>query len=129
MFFIEKAHSHFHAILPTAIPINQKYCISRGKNILSKKYRAYKKTVQSIPTNFEPIPKKYRRKKLIKNISVNITLYEKDNRRDVDATIKIILDCLNGKIWEDDSQIWEIYVRQLIDREDPKVIIFAYETI
>lgn len=120
--FEKTKNNIYKATLPLAIPLNQKYFVVNGKNILSQKYRAYKKQVTKIPYNLTPI-----RKGKEKNVVCEITVFEKDNRRDVDATIKIILDVLNGKLWEDDSQIWRMSIRQFVDKQNPRVEVNCIE--
>lgn len=44
-------------------------------------------------------------------------------RRDLDNLEKTVGDALNGIIWDDDSQIDEVYKRRHLDRENPRVEI------
>jgi Holliday junction resolvase RusA-like endonuclease len=44
---------------------------------------------------------------------VEINLYVSDKRRfDIDNTAKILLDCLNGMVWVDDSQVTLLIIRK-----------------
>ena len=120
--FEKTKNNIYKAILPLAIPVNQKYYVVNGKNILSQKYRNYKKDVALIPCRVMPIPKEKE-----KNVVCEITVFEKDNRRDIDATVKVVLDVLNGKLWEDDSQIWRMSIRQFVDKQNPRVEVNCIE--
>jgi len=120
----------YTAILPIACPINAKF-ISRTFHI-SKEYRAFKNHIEALwlkhKRSIKPIPKLMKGKKFIdKNVKCNILIYDVDNRRDVDATIKVILDSLNGKFYEDDSQIWELHIQQNLSKDDPCVIVNLWE--
>ena len=128
MYFIKKQKNIYKACLPIAVPINQKYNVVNGKNILSKKYRGYKNDIAKLP-HPSPIPKEYVKRVFQKNVIVEICLYEKDNRRDVDACVKIIFDVLNGKVWEDDSQIWSIIIKQYVDKDNPRVQLSAVKEL
>jgi Holliday junction resolvase RusA-like endonuclease len=57
-------------------------------------------------------------------LSIHYVLYFGDKRkRDIDNHLKIIQDSLSGIVFEDDSQIKELYVRKEYDHENPRVDI------
>ena len=87
--------------LPFPPSLNSSYrAIPRGKictTILSKAGRDYKERIQQI-IGF----KDSRNCKFL----VTIKLYMPDKRkRDIDNYLKILIDSLTGKVWDDDSQI------------------------
>lgn len=97
------------------IPINQKFFIVRGRNILSKKYRDTK-TALALETrsqwNFEPLEGM---------LACTLHLYFGDKRkRDVDAYIKILLDSMEGICYENDNQINELHVYRNYDKQNPR---------
>jgi len=130
MYKFEKRKEYLCADLPLAIILNRKFIpVKGGRPVLSKEYRNYKKQIDDLYMAFKhikPIKKKYIKKQVVKNLVVEIILFEKDNRRDIDATIKILFDCLNGKLFEDDAQIWKLFVTQYVD-PNPRVEITVLE--
>lgn len=58
---------------------------------------------------------------LVGPLVATLTLYFGDNRkRDVDAYIKILLDSMEGIVYENDHQIGELHVYRHIDKENPR---------
>ncbi len=41
-------------------------------------------------------------------------------RRDIDNVSKQLMDALNGVLWDDDSQVDELFVKRHVDREEPR---------
>ena len=65
------------------------------------------------------------KKKLIEDeISLDVWLWFKTLRKhDIDNYNKILFDSLTGTIWKDDSQIQELIVHKMIDKENPRIEI------
>lgn len=127
---IEQDKDMYTAYLPIACSINQKFAYRNFS--LSDEYKAFKDNVDALwlkhKRNIKPIPKLMKGKRFLdKNVKCNIIIYDSDNRRDVDATVKVILDSLNGKFYNDDSQIWELHIQQNLSKEDPCVIVNLWE--
>ena len=97
------------------IPLNQKFFISRGRNILSKKYRETKEALAlETKSQWKGAPLKAK-------LTVNIVLYFGDKRhRDIDAYLKILLDSMEGIVYEDDEQIVELHVFKEYSKADPR---------
>lgn len=69
------------------------------------------------------ILKKLRQKMIIKPVSLQIGLYLKRDR-DIDGSLKPILDCLQlAGIIKNDSQIELLSVAKLVSKENPRVEI------
>ena len=100
------------------VPINQKYFVRNGRNILSTKYRESKRSLQQeIATQFNGQP-------ISQNVAVNIIQYFGDKRkRDVDNAIKIILDSMSNIVYLDDSQVTELHVFKEYDKDNPRTEI------
>jgi Holliday junction resolvase RusA-like endonuclease len=103
-------------------PINQKFGIFRGRNILSKKYRDTKYALameirsQGILCPYSGI------------LEVTLVFHFGDKRkRDVDAYIKIILDAMEGLVYDNDNQIVELLVYKQIDLKNPRTEVEIYE--
>lgn len=57
-------------------------------------------------------------------IKVSIDLYFGDKRRrDWDNYHKLSFDALNGIVWEDDSQIYEVCVRKFLNDKNPRIVL------
>ena len=136
---IKQYHDVIECILPVAVPINDKHktTIRRsGKKTyssmyLSKEYKDYKETINAIylkdKSKIKKFSKTYVKKKFVKDLHVDIVLHEKDNKRDIDACIKVIFDSLNGKVWDDDSQISSLFVTQKVS-DKPHVVVEVFRT-
>jgi len=58
-------------------------------------------------------------------ISLSVIIYWGDKRlRDIDNGNKILLDAMNGIVYEDDKLIDEIIIRRDYDKEQPRVELF-----
>jgi Holliday junction resolvase RusA-like endonuclease len=105
------------------IPLNQKFFVRNGRNILSNKYRDTK-TALALETrsqvNFSP---------LSTTLAINLHFYFGDNRRrDIDAYTKIILDSMEGIMYENDCQITEMHVFKEVDKENPRTVVQIYKS-
>ena len=100
------------------VSVNQRYTISRGRNILSNKYRSAKEAIEwEIKSQWD--------NETIKDedICINVLLYLKDKRHDIDAFIKLLLDAMSKKVYQDDRQIHELHVFKMYDKKNPRVEI------
>ena len=74
------------------------------------------------------LAKQWKQEPIKTELSVSYVLYFGDKRkRDIDNHLKIIQDSLSGIVFEDDSQIKEMYVRKEYDKELPRVDIEIME--
>ena len=90
--------------LPWPPTVNTYYTIARGRKILSKKGRDYKKYAMPPWTG-----------NLVSGqVEVNIEAHPPDKRkRDLDNILKPILDLLtNNGVWKDDSQVDVLRIRR-----------------
>jgi len=56
--------------------------------------------------------------------SIDIDVFYVNNRKDLDGSFKIILDCLQQcKVIKNDRECVEIHARKMIDKTTPKVVI------
>jgi crossover junction endodeoxyribonuclease RusA len=92
-------------IKTSPVSINKRYTIARNRNILSNEYRAAKEAMEW------EIKGQFRGEILTDdNLCVNLFIYYKGRKADIDAYIKIILDAMTGIVYEDDKQINELSV-------------------
>ena len=100
------------------IPINQKYFVVNGRNILSTKYRDAKVSI-ALETRTQ-----WKNEPLSEDVTLNIMQYFGDNRkRDIDAYLKILLDSMEGVVFENDCQVTEMHVYKQVDKDNPRVVI------
>lgn len=52
--------------------------------------------------------------------------FENKRRRDLDNVLKIVMDALKKVLWDDDTQVDEIYTRRSYDRMAPRVEVRAW---
>ena len=104
------------------IPINSKFGIFNGRNILTKKYRDTKCAL-ALETRL-----KWHTEPLSTPLAVTIRQYFGDKRkRDVDAYIKIILDSMEGIVYENDCQIQRLVAEKFYDKENSRVEVEVVE--
>ena len=94
-------------ILPImACSVNKYYRNWQGRVLISKDGREFKKEIDLLLNNYEKISGK---------IQLKLILYFKDKRkRDVDNYAKVLIDCLKNKLFEDDDQIYQLYMEKHI---------------
>lgn len=89
-----------------ACSINKYYRSYQGRVLISKEGREFKKEFELLLHNYE---------KVYGKIKLTILLYFKDNRkRDLDNYNKVIIDCLKNKLFEDDDQVYQLYMEKYI---------------
>jgi len=99
-------------------PVNQKYGIINGRNLLTKKYRDAKEALAW------EMRSQWKKQPLQGDVAVNIIEYFGDNRRrDIDAYLKVVLDAASGILYEDDSQVTELNVVKCKDLKNPRLEI------
>lgn len=100
------------------IPVNQRTMILNGHQTSSRKWKDTKTALEwEIRSMWRIAPH-------TGSLAVNLIFYFGDRRkRDIDAYIKIILDSMNGIVYEDDSQIIELHCFKAIDVKNPRTEI------
>lgn len=73
--------------------------------------------------------KQYKGKVMLADYDMEIILFFKDKRRrDVDNYNKLVLDALEGVVYEDDKQVKRLTVEKRISVEDPRIEIKIIKT-
>ena len=89
-----------------ACSVNKYYRSWQGRVLISKDGREFKKEMELHLNNYE---------KVLGKIQLRLILHFKDRRkRDVDNYAKVLIDCLKNKLFEDDDQIYELYMQKHI---------------
>lgn len=74
------------------------------------------------------IASQWRNEPLTGPVSLAITYYFGDQRkRDIDSYLKVLLDCMNERVYLDDSQVTELHVYKCIDIKEPRTLIEVTE--
>ena len=104
--------------LPFPPSLGGYYRMWKGRWLISKKGREYRKTVELICA-------KKHISKITSKISVRILAFVPDRRRrDCDNLLKGILDSMeHGGVYEDDSQVRELSIKMMPPSKDPRVEI------
>lgn len=94
-------------VLPYPPSVNQYWRQFNGRTILSKAGRDYKHLVGLV------LVRQASGKPLVGRVAVSIVVHPPDRRRrDLDNTLKAVLDSLRGVAYEDDSQIERLFVER-----------------
>ena len=89
-----------------ACSVNKYYRTWKGRVLISADGREFKKQVDLLLNSYE---------KVYGKIKLKIILYFKDKRkRDLDNYNKVLIDCLKNKLFEDDDQIYQLYMEKYI---------------
>lgn len=95
---------------------NRYWTLARGRLIVSAKAKAYKRSIANT----------YFGRDLFEDLlSIQITVYRPQKRGDLDNTLKVLLDAMNGVIWKDDSQIVEIHLIRHEDKHHPRAEVIV----
>lgn len=65
----------------------------------------------------------YRGKPLTGSLRLKIAFYWTSSRRDVDSSVKAVCDALQGIIYENDNQIYDLHLSKTVDRAAPRIEI------
>lgn len=100
--------------LPFPPLLNRYYSYWRGGRQLTAEARTYKlgALVHGKAQGIKPLDG---------DVCVQLTLYRRARRGDIDAPLKCLFDSLQGLAYQNDSQIRELHVLQLEDAADPRV--------
>jgi crossover junction endodeoxyribonuclease RusA len=87
---------------------------ARGRTFLSADAKAFKLAVglKMRAARAEPIAGPVR---------LAVSVYRPRKAGDLDNTLKVLCDALNGYAWNDDKQIVEIHARRFDDKDNPRV--------
>jgi Holliday junction resolvase RusA-like endonuclease len=99
-------------------PSANKYWVYTGRSVVtSPEAKAYKEAIRLL----------VRCEMLLGRVAVNISVFRRAKRGDLDNYQKILLDSLEGILYENDDQITEIHAYRYDDPENPRVELVAYE--
>lgn len=96
--------------LPVPPSANRIWRNGKGRNYLSAEYQSYKLAVKVLAGKLGYI--KGKAVPFPKGTTIIVTLkwYRATKAGDLDNRAKAVLDCLNGVLWHDDSQVVELHL-------------------
>src|SRR5690606_2715083 len=104
----------WHLVLPYP-PSANRYWRHVGRNVVvraeARKYRQGVK-LRALTAGIRP---------LAGELVVSAGVYRPQRRGDLDNTLKVVFDALNGVAWGDDSQVIEVHARRYDDRANPRI--------
>lgn len=56
-------------------------------------------------------------------VGVSIEVYRERKTGDLDNRIKVLLDALNGIVWQDDDQVVAIHAYRFDDKDNPRAVV------
>lgn len=106
-------------VLPYPPSVNGFYSVFRGRKILSKDGRIYKKST-ALALNGA------RLQKIEGDVTCAIDLFRPRKAGDLDNYMKALLDTLKGHAFCDDSQISAIFAQRFDDKAEPRVELAVF---
>lgn len=101
-------------ILPPPVSANRYWRNVEGRMVVSAEAKAYK-------THVGWIAKASGGAMLTGEVAIHLDVYREAKRGDLDNSIKVILDSLQGVLYADDKQVAELHARRFDDKHDPRV--------
>lgn len=103
-------------VLPIGPSANRYWRVFRNMVVVSAEAKAYKQQVKIIGLQ-------QRVRSLGGPIAVTIKVFRPAKMRDLDNNLKVIMDALQGVLFDNDSQIVEIHAFRYDDKLNPRVEI------
>lgn len=102
-------------VLPYPPSVNRLYRVGRnGRPYKTDLHRDYMASAQRATRAVTPWPRDVA-------LEVTLRLYRPQKRGDIDNPLKALFDALNGRAWEDDSQVSDLHVQRRDDKANPRV--------
>lgn len=72
------------------------------------------------------IKEQWKKKPLKRDLKLSIDIFHYDRRkRDIDNYNKLVLDAMEGLVYENDHQIIELCIRKYYDKENPRILVIV----
>jgi len=108
-----------HLTLPIPPSANKYWIYARGRVRTSPEAKAYKDAVRLLTPKY-----------IIEGrVAVNVSVFRPAKRGDLDNFLKVMLDSLEGVLYNNDRQITEIHAFRYDDKDNPRVELLAYEDL
>ena len=100
------------------VSVNSSYRAFKNRVYKSQRLKDFQKKMDEMLDTFENV------EKLEGKLSIDVTFEMKGIRkRDIDNMMKSLLDSLEGKVFENDNQIFEMNVRKIDNCKEDRTII------
>lgn len=104
------------------VSVNASYRVSKSRVYKSKQMREFQKQMNAVFENYKDL------RMLEGKLSLDVTFEMSDKRsRDLDNLLKSLLDSLEGRVFKNDNQIFEITARKFNNCDQFKTIIAIKE--
>lgn len=100
--------------LPEPPSSNRYWRKYNNRMVLSQEAQGYKNQVIMLCAGLDPLQGE---------IEITIKWFRKRKQGDLDNRIKIVLDCLQWRLYENDSQIVALHAYRFEDKDNPRVEI------
>lgn len=104
--------------LPIPPSANRYWRNFNGRVVVSSEASDYKSQVGWLCNQLSPFQG---------NVAVSVTVYRARKAGDLDNYLKVLLDALKGILFPDDSAVVEIHSYREDDKQDPRVMVTAWE--
>jgi crossover junction endodeoxyribonuclease RusA len=104
--------------LPFPPSVNTLYATHKGRRILSKEGRQFKKAVALLVGKTTPTANE---------VAVTVEIYRPRRTSDLDNRLKGLLDSMTGLFYVDDKQIVEIHAYRFEDKSNPRAEVEIQE--
>lgn len=101
-------------VLPYPPSANRLYRVARNRPYKTREHRDYMAAAHRATLSVAPWPRDV-------DLDVVVRLYRPIKRGDIDNPIKALFDALNGRAWEDDSQVVDLHIKRRDDKVRPRV--------
>ena len=112
--------THVFLTLPVPPSANRYWRNIRGRMVVSQEAQDYKQLVRLACAEIVPLRKEF-------PVGISFTFYRARKSGDLDNRIKVVLDALNGVIYDDDDQVVEIHAKRADDKENPRIVLEAWK--
>lgn len=112
-------NNHYSLVLPYPPSANRRLTVARGRMVKTAEAREYKEVAGWLTKAIVPDP-------LPGDVKLRIILYRPSRRSDIDNPLKVLLDSLQGVLYENDKQIRELHVYLKDDKRNPRVDVLAW---
>ena len=117
-FGVHAADAEIVLCVPVPPSANRYWRNFNGKTVVSQDARDYKDLVRALCFQVNPFHG---------DVAVSLTVYRARKAGDLDNYLKVLLDALKGVLYFDDSAVTEIQAYREDDKENPRVMVTAWE--
>lgn len=114
----------FRIVLPEAPAANRFYRNFRGRMVKSPVAARYQSEISTLCA-LAAREKRFRALPLVGHLAVTIRWYRGRRSGDLDGRLKVLLDAMQGTVYDNDSQIVELHAFRFDDKFNPRMEVEA----